>query len=151
LVGKCRLSYWPGLPPTLISLHIARAYIPLSLFDEYTYTPEPQDPSATQESESGGEANTTFEIPLDTLMECLNIFGTAMSSFSQAYFDNRKKKRWRQEEGDEDEGGGRGRGKRGGAPKGNTTIDQFFSSSGEKKTGMRMTYAGAGHPLTLIL
>lgn len=133
----------------------ARAYIPLSLFDEYTYRPDPQDASSSQGEEADEEPMTTFTISLDTLLECLNIFGTGSSFLSQASMENQKRKKWKHDSDDSDDGRGnhgKGRGRRGGGPpKGNTTIDQFFWSSNEKKTGMRMTYAGSGHPLTLIL
>lgn len=133
------------------SSHSARAYIPLSLFDEYTYNPEPQEEPSSQDSDADGEPITTFTISLDTLLECLNIFGTGSSSLSQASMEGRKKKKWKQDSDDSDEGkGGRRQGRNGGQ-RANATIDQFFWSNNEKKTGMRMSYVRSGHPLTLIL
>ncbi|KAF8579470.1 Rad1-domain-containing protein [Ramaria rubella] len=130
---------------------VARAYVPFSMFDEYKYNPPPQDLSSSQDADPEDEPSTTFEISLDTLLECLNIFGTGAASSSHMSFENRKRKKWKHDSDDSDEGRGRGREKRGRPPKGNATIDQFFSSSGEKKTSMRMTYAGVGNPLTLVL
>jgi cell cycle checkpoint protein len=133
----------------------ARAYIPLSLFDEYKYKPDPTEAHSSQDEEPYEEPITTFTVSLDTLLECLNIFGTGSSFLSQASMENQKRKKWKHDSDDSDGGRGdrgKGGGRRGGGPpKGNTTINQFFWSNNEKKTGMRMTYAGLGHPLTLIL
>jgi cell cycle checkpoint protein len=134
------------------SSHTARAYIPFSLFDEYKYKPDPHEAQSSQDADPEGEVITTFTIPLDTLLECLNIFGTGSSSLSQASLESRKRKKWKKDSDESDEDKGRrGKGRKGGPPKGNATIDQYFWSNSEKKTGMRMSYSGSGHPLTLIL
>jgi cell cycle checkpoint protein len=88
----------------------------------------------------------TFEIQLNILIDCLNIFGTAGNpnpSFGSTH------KKWRR--ADRDDGPNHsdddGRDGRQTGP-----IDRYFVSGGsEKKTGMRMTYVGAGYPLTLLM
>lgn len=126
---------------------LGRAYIPLIMFDEYKYNPLIQEDQPSQDSENDTDPSTMFEISLDTLLECLNIFGTGFSAISQFALENRKKKSWKRES--DDSGEDRPRRKKG--PKGNATLDQYFSSVGGKKTGMRLSYRGAGYPLVLIL
>ncbi|KAK0434054.1 repair protein Rad1/Rec1/Rad17-domain-containing protein [Desarmillaria tabescens] len=74
-----------------------------------------------------------------TLLECLNIFGTAGETNYNTTGGGRHT-RWKKVgDNDNDNDGRRGR------------IQQFFGSGSEKRTGMRMSYAGAGYPLTLLL
>ncbi|KAA1477107.1 Rad1-domain-containing protein [Dentipellis sp. KUC8613] len=135
---------------------LATAYVFADIFDEYTYTPAPTPaPRAHTPTSSltpppptatpAEDKTTVLEIPLATLIDCLNIFGTAGAAGGGA-----KHKRWLRpgddddadRDGDGDGAGGRGRGK----------IDQYFTAAGgEKSTGMRMTYTGEGHPLTLLV
>ncbi|KAK0227976.1 Rad1/Rec1/Rad17 [Armillaria fumosa] len=123
---------------------LGTAYIFSDVFDEYEYNSE--SPSSTQDSTDDEDAeNTAFEVPLNTLIECLNIFGTAGGANYNASGSSRHT-RWKKvghnDDGDDredDDDGGRGR------------IQQFFGGSSEKRTGMRMSYAGAGYPLTLLL
>ena len=125
------------------------------------------DPAADSEGEGAdpeheGSDNAAFEIPLNTFVECLNIFGTAGPSTGNitaaptnhigrgvgrgqgAGRGQRGGGGWRNAPREEDEGdeggGGRGRG-----------LDEFFGRTGEGKTGMRLSYAGSGYPLTLIM
>lgn len=123
------------------------------------------DPAADSEDEEAdvgheGNDNAAFEIPLNTFVECLNIFGTAGPStgnitVASTNHIGRGVGRgqgagrgrgggggWRNadREEDEGEGGGRGRG-----------LDEFFGRTAEGKTGMRLSYAGRGYPLTLIM
>lgn len=101
-----------------------------------------------------------MEFPLNTLIECLNIFGTAVGSSSTGFggsHANRQKWRKNADESDDDErevdndaGARRSRRSRRSAGV-NGQIDHYFSGSDGKGTGMRMLYAGAGHPLTLLL
>ncbi|KAF8522074.1 Rad1/Rec1/Rad17 [Hysterangium stoloniferum] len=133
-----------------------QAYIPMSMFDEFKYkrhttdVSQEQDPDQErdQDSDNESDAEATFDIPINTLLECLNIFGTG---FSVAVTDNKKRRKWKQGSDESDEETGLGRNKKTVPPKNNATIEQFFFSSGGKKTGMRMSYAGVGHPLVLIL
>lgn len=153
---------------------LGTAFIFSEVFDEYTYNAEPppraarpqkpkprqKDPNASgTESDSEDEEeldNAAFEIPLNTLIECLNIYGTAgpmnaMTAISGssggglggASSNSKQAKKWRRAgDGDSDgEGRAGGRG-----------LEAYFGpSAGEKRTGMRLSYPGAGYPLTLIM
>ena len=87
--------------------------------------------------------NTTFEVPLNTLLECLNIFGTASGNIISSGNSNSGKFKKRKENASEDEGDGQGRDSR--------PIEHYFGGGTEKRTGMRLSYNGAGHPLTVLL
>ncbi|KAI0831692.1 Rad1-domain-containing protein [Trametes gibbosa] len=131
----------------------ATAFVFSHVFDEFVYNPDAAQPSQSQ-PRAGGDGEpilTSFEIPLGALMECLNVFGTA----GIAPGTSQKKKK--QGDGDESDGGGGGKradrkGKRRADADdagGNATLDQWFAPG--KGTGMRMSYAGPGHPLTLLV
>ncbi|KIP02645.1 hypothetical protein PHLGIDRAFT_78869, partial [Phlebiopsis gigantea 11061_1 CR5-6] len=142
---------------------LGTAYIFSEAFDQYIYNPNAGTAaSATQGSEQeqvqDPPPNAAIEIPINTLVECLNIFGTAgLSSSSNS--KETKTRRWRRvgEESDHEGGANDGpsdrrRGAGGGAgaaPSDNSRIDQFFGA--EKRTGMRMSYAGPGYPLTFLI
>ncbi|KAI0059048.1 Rad1-domain-containing protein [Artomyces pyxidatus] len=122
----------------------ATAYIFKDIFDEFAYHPhhpprslsrEPS-PSPTPPPPAPGEIETALEIPLTTLIDCLNIFGTAGLTTSGGGGGASKGKKWRRT-GDDDRGA-------------ENRIEQFFAG-GEKRTGMRLSYAGVGHPLTLLV
>ena len=158
---------------------LGTAFIFSEVFDEYAYHSETPHPlpraakpqkskrSQTEPNASGTESdseneennaeeldNAAFEIPLNTLIECLNIFGTAgpinaMAAISGssggggAPSNSKQAKKWRRVgDGDSDsEGRAGGRG-----------LEAYFGpSAGEKRTGMRLSYPGAGYPLTLIM
>ncbi|RXW24205.1 hypothetical protein EST38_g1680 [Candolleomyces aberdarensis] len=105
---------------------------------------------AEDDDENAGENEiTTFQIHLNILIDCLNIFGTAgpisapISGNANSNF-----KRWRREEdGSDQEGEGAGEGRPGGGGRG---LAAYFGNS-EKSTSMRMSYAGDGYPLTLLI
>lgn len=138
------------------------------IFDEYVYHADDQPPTSSQNSDDEGEAdNAAFEIPLNILIDCLNIFGTAGPATSSSGGGTGNYKRWRQvDEGNSDDtrddgdnggrggGGGRG-GRRGGGGGGGrgagVTIETYLGSGTDKATSMRMSYAGAGYPLTLLM
>lgn len=151
---------------------LGTAFIFSEVFDEYTYHAEPPpraarpqkskprqaDPNASgTESDSEAEEldNAAFEIPLNTLIECLNIFGTAgpmnaMAAISGssggggAPSNTKQSKKWRRVGDGDSDGEGRAGGGRG--------LEAYFGpSAGEKRTGMRLSYPGAGYPLTLIM
>lgn len=99
--------------------------------------------------------NAAFEIPLNTLIECLNIFGTAGPASTNSSAGKYKKWRKAGDDSDHDDGDeGRARGGRSNGANnsgvGARGIESYFGGS-EKRTGMRMTYAGAGYPLTLLM
>jgi cell cycle checkpoint protein len=134
------------------------------MFDEYAYTPPSSrsDGTRNRHSQSNSsppsspaeqfdddpEANVAFEIPLNTLIECLNIFGTAGPLSHSGAGNGKNDRKWRK--ADDDDGGfgderGDGEGRRG-------PIDKYFSGGkDDKRTGMRMSFAGAGYPLTLLM
>ncbi|BEI81564.1 hypothetical protein CcaverHIS002_0207240 [Cutaneotrichosporon cavernicola] len=92
----------------------ATAWIPTNVFDSFSWTGEP----------------ACFEISLDAMLQCLNIFGNAGAGGGALPFVGRKKKRWAGE-GEEDE-------------------TEWGASKG-RSTGMRMTWSGPGYPLSIIL
>jgi cell cycle checkpoint protein len=86
--------------------------------------------------------STTFELPLNALVDCLNIFGTVGATATSSTSLKKSK-------ADETELGGRGKRKEPGDDQ--SRIHQFFGGSDKGTTGMRMGYAGAGWPLTLSM
>ncbi|KAF9048296.1 Rad1-domain-containing protein [Hymenopellis radicata] len=130
---------------------LGTAFIFSGIFDEYEYHSESEEGSQekAEADDDDDEDSAAFEIPLNTLIECLNIFGTAGGS-NYTGSSGGKFTRWRRVGGEDSDGGdgddmpasnnGRGKG-----------LHNFFSGGSEKRTGMRMSYAGAGYPLTLLL
>ncbi|KAI9637818.1 putative DNA repair protein Rad1 [Dioszegia hungarica] len=105
----------------------AIAYIPTNLFQTFTYAPPDDDAPA-------------FEISLDSLLQCLNIFGNAGSAGSGSALNNmggKKQRRW----AGEGEGGGDD----------DTSFSSGRGGGRERRTGMRMTWAGHGEPLSMFL
>ncbi|RSH93832.1 ssDNA endodeoxyribonuclease [Saitozyma podzolica] len=103
----------------------AIAFIPTNLFTSWTFHP-PSEPAI-------------FELSLDALLQCLNIFGNAGSSGAGAGSQTsigRTRRRWagEGEDGNDDDDAGTGRG----AGKG-------------KRTGMVMSWEGHGEPLRMTL
>ena len=125
--------------------------------NDKSYAPDEEDDDEAEKDDYMPE-NSAFEVPLDTLIECLNIFGTAGSlagAFSESNNAGRGKARARVR-------GGRQGGMRGNnddsdpqendAEEGNARgLDAFFGGKAEKKTSMRLSYPGSGYPLTLIV
>jgi len=95
----------------------------------------------TRDEDEEESDNTAFEIPLNTLIECLNVFGTAGPSTSMSSTGG-KGRGWHRNNADSDHED-RGERRRDG-------IEAFFGGQ-EKRTSMRMSYLGAGYPLTLIM
>jgi cell cycle checkpoint protein len=141
---------------------LATAYVQNTIFDEFTYSPEStknypptQQTQQTQGSSSSQKqqsenAYAQFEIPLNTFLECLNIFGTAGPLPSTS--NNPQHKKWKKfgAESDQENIDDRGnnddqnRGSRG-------RLDQFFLGGENRGTGMRMSYPAPGYPLTLLM
>ncbi|KLO18535.1 Rad1-domain-containing protein [Schizopora paradoxa] len=119
---------------------LAAAWIAKELFDEFDYHSEV--PSSQDSEEPSEPMHTALCFKLHTLLECLNIFGTAQgSSSSQA-----TKHVWkRNDTGPDAEGDGANAGR------GNGRIDNFFPKVDGKGTGMRLSYSGRGYPLKLLL
>ncbi|KAI0736795.1 Rad1-domain-containing protein [Fomitopsis betulina] len=134
---------------------LATAFVFKSIFDEYLYTPEAalasQDQPSQQQSqpqEAEGEP-TAFEIPLAALIECMSLFGNTVGSSSsnathRVWHTGHSDEEDNQEEGTSD----RARQRQNVVPA-NGRIDQYFG--GEKGAGLRFSYVGAGHPLTLLM
>ncbi|KAF8321651.1 Rad1-domain-containing protein, partial [Clavulina sp. PMI_390] len=111
-----------------------KAIILPSLFDEWEFNPnlEPEHPKPT------------FEIPLNTMIEALNIFGSG-SGNPPAVSDKARAKGWkstRDDAGSDDEGDGME------APK---PPVRLWGKFGEKRTMLKMTYGGWGDPIRLLL
>lgn len=115
-------------------------------FDEFVYNHLPSEEEASIVDDDDEVESTTFEIPLDILLECLNIFGTGGGSAVSASSEAAGKRGGRGRGDDQEDGDARK--KAGGAlatnwGRGDTTESRM--------TGMRMTYEGPGYPLTLLL
>lgn len=135
---------------------LGTAYITSDIFDEYKYSPPsrrspPAPPSSSQaedsdyEPDSNSADSSAFEIPLNTIIECLNIFGTAGPVSNGSNISggaNGKQRKWRRAD---DDSGNEAEDRRG-------PLDNYvWSRKDEKRTGMRMSFAGAGYPLTLLM
>ncbi|CCO26338.1 cell cycle checkpoint protein [Rhizoctonia solani AG-1 IB] len=117
---------------------IANAYIPYTLFSNYTFNPPSGDAASSQASDSQPPA-AVFEVQLDVLLECLNIFGTASGNLlAKGGAGTEQKPR----------GKAKGKGKEWADLNANR-LDNYFTSS--KATALRMSYQGEGYPLTLLL
>ncbi|WVR05449.1 hypothetical protein IAU60_002465 [Kwoniella sp. DSM 27419] len=104
----------------------AIAWIPTNLFSTFIFNPPPSS------------APATFELSLDALLQCLNIFGNAGAGSSASMSTGGKgKRRWagEGEPGEEDDMRSGG-------------VDR---RSKEKRTGMRMEWYGSGHDLNVLL
>jgi len=102
-------------------------------------TPDlPDDSSSDEEDEEEDDpASFQFEVNLNTLVECLNIYGHA-NVINPGQSD--------------DALGGTGRaGKRFGADEGDRTGNLFGGSNSNGSTALLMKWAGPGWPLELIL
>ncbi|TFK34832.1 Rad1/Rec1/Rad17 [Crucibulum laeve] len=140
---------------------LGTAFIFADIFDEYAYHSEsPPAEQSSQLSQDGDDEqepevvdNAAFEIPLNTLIECLNIFGTAGPVSTNNSGDKFKKWRRAEDGSDDDDGDDNGRrgGRRGVSGGGGGPLDAYFGGGSEKRTGMRMSYAGSGYPLTLLI
>jgi cell cycle checkpoint protein len=134
------------------------AYIPINIFDEFIFKPErvnPENDHLTASQMSDTPDSVVFEVPLDALLECLNIFGSGTPVGGGSISGN--KPRWRSGAVSDDEGRGRAGG--GGRTvdlnvESNTNgrLDHYFHPTAElRKTGMRMGYGGRGYPLSFLL
>ncbi|KAI0687178.1 Rad1/Rec1/Rad17 [Cytidiella melzeri] len=137
---------------------LGTAYIFADTFDEYTYNPPPQPQPMSQSSSptpEPEEMNAAFDVNLAVLLECLNILGTAGPTASNLK-PNDKAHRFHDlgkgnDEGANEAGSSRRNGRGGAQDGGSGRLDQYFGGGGGKKTGMRLSYAGAGYPLTLLI
>lgn len=125
---------------------VGTAWITKELFDDYVF-------GAERSAEEDEERSIVFSFPLHILLECLNIFGTA-SAGTQS-MNSTRPVRTEANEDSEDENathvpgpGANGSTKRAKNVQKNR-IDTYFPLG--KGTGMRLSYAGEGHPLVLLL
>lgn len=130
-----------------------------------------------EEEEDQYPENAAFEIPLNTLIECLNIFGTAgpatgnVNTSSSGAADDAERgsgggrrgrgrggnragqgRAWpNRNEGNSDGENGEDRDREGANPA-MRGLDAYFGNGGsDKRTSMRLSYPGGGYPLTLIV
>ncbi|GAA5911344.1 hypothetical protein JCM5296_007331 [Sporobolomyces johnsonii] len=142
----------------------AHAYITRACFTTYTFVlsadspsacfspaPSPSSsPSSSSSPEPRGTPYCQLTLSLSTMLECLNIFGNAGTASGANAFkkdhdgghgeggdEGGWKRRGGRRSGEDDERRGRGGG-RGGADEG-------------KQTSLRLTYAGIGEPLVMLL
>ncbi|KAI0259924.1 Rad1-domain-containing protein [Gloeopeniophorella convolvens] len=117
------------------SLVSAAAYIPAQVFDEFTYHPPARAHSASPTPPDGSQAEeaTVLEFPLRVFIDSLSIFSTGAAS--SATEGRAQTRRWVREEDD--------------TPRGR--IESYFAAATGKTVGMRLSYAGAGHPLSLLI
>ncbi|KAH8834046.1 Rad1/Rec1/Rad17 [Flagelloscypha sp. PMI_526] len=139
----------------------ARTLTGTGLFDEYEYvsqngakresisTSQPSELDEDMDAEDELEENESFEFPINTFLECLNIFGSAGGAIGGS---TNAFKRWRKD-GEPDDAEEIGSDKPDPAAAGTRRIETYFGggSGSEKRTGMRMTWYGDGYPLTLLL
>jgi cell cycle checkpoint protein len=129
----------------------ATAFVFKEVFEEYAYTPEQlTEPTPSHESQLFGSQsehidNAAIEIPLNTVIDAMNVFGTAGVSTSS---NTSKYRTWRRADGNSDNEREDGQQNRHRA--GNGRLDQYLAGP-EKKTGMRISYRGNGYPITLLL
>jgi hypothetical protein len=123
----------------LIKVQVAAAYIPAQIFDEFTYSPtKPLSASPTPPETSQTEETSMLEFPLRTFLDSLSIFSTgSASTASEGRAQNRRWVRDREPGGDDD------------VPRGR--IEAYFGATAGKTVGMRLSYAGEGHPLSLLM
>lgn len=116
----------------------ATAWIFADIFDEYVYSLEdPPEDNMMQSTQDQEIENSSFEMPLNTVLDCLNIFGSAVSSSGV-----RGKKGWKKPNENSDHESGDENANR---------IEPLNPNTSEKHTGMRLTYMGPGYPLTLLI
>ena len=123
----------------LIKVQVAAAYIPAQIFDEFTYSPiKPLSASPTPPEASQTEETTMLEFPLRTFLDSLSIFSTGSApTASEGRPQNRRWARDREADGDDN------------VPRGR--IETYFGVTAGKTVGMRLSYAGEGHPLSLLM
>lgn len=103
----------------------AVAYIPSHIFSSWTFRRT--------------DFPATFEFSLDSLLQCLNIFGNAGSSGRENISNLRSKRRWAGEaENVAGEGGG-------------ADEERRWAKERKGMTGMRMEWMGPGYELNLLL
>ncbi|KIL68541.1 hypothetical protein M378DRAFT_892613 [Amanita muscaria Koide BX008] len=139
-----------GFTITVEEAHALLAFIFATLFDEYAYDQPGSGEDLDSQSNDGD--NTAFEIPLNTVIECLNIFGSAGMSMSTSG----SYRKWKISDGGSENDDERNEEHDPTKQKKNGTlagrgIESYFGGGSEKRTSMRLSYSGPGYPLTMIL
>ena len=117
---------------------VAAAYIPVQIFDEFTYNRPVASPSSTPPELSQTGGSTVLEFPLRVFIDSLSIFSTCPApSIVEGRANNRRWVRDRDNGGEDD------------VPRGR--IEAYFGPVSGKTVGMRLSYAGEGHPLSLLV
>ncbi|KAK7688999.1 hypothetical protein QCA50_007690 [Cerrena zonata] len=131
---------------------LAFAFIRHDMFDEFIYDADlaaELDPDPQNDDEPILPKRTIFEVNLQMMIDCLNVFGTASASASSASTKKLKYAGWDKPD-DERQGEGSGLRGRGGANASrNGRIDQYMGNG--TGTALKMTYGGRGQPLVLHL
>ena len=128
----------------------ATAWIGKALFEEFSYSPGSPD----SDDEDERAPAVAFSFQLHTLLDCLNIFGSATGSAS---LQKSGRSNWRRAAGSDDEDGQQDAGQTGdnarsrGRDAGNGRIDSFFPRADGKGTAIRLSYGGYGSRLSLML
>lgn len=111
----------------------------MKIFDEFTYDPPVASPPATPPELSQTGGSTVLEIPLHVFIDSLSIFSTGPApSIVEGRAKNRRWVRDRDNGGEDDV-----------LPRGR--IEAYFGPVSGKTVGMRLSYAGEGHPLSLLV
>lgn len=140
------------------SVLLAFAFIRHDMFDEFIYDADlaaELDPDPPNDDEPNAPKRTIFEVNLQTMIDCLNVFGTASATASSATAAKKHKYAgWDKPDqgGDDDRGEGsssKGKGNANGSVSRNGRIDQYMGNG--TGTALKMTYAGPGQPLVLHL
>ncbi|TCD60781.1 ssDNA endodeoxyribonuclease [Steccherinum ochraceum] len=127
---------------------LATAWIQKGVFDEFVYHPPGQNAQPDNSQEADPEIrNALFEVLLQPFVDCLNIFNTAGGPSPST----KKKKKYRgfRNQGSDSDSDGGGAGGASGRSGRSGGIGHYLGS--EKGTGMRMSYAGKGYPLTILI
>ncbi|THU96335.1 Rad1-domain-containing protein [Dendrothele bispora CBS 962.96] len=133
---------------------LGTSYIFADVFNEWNYHPDISSNDQEQENEEQTPLQEqfhtiAFEIPLSTLIECLNIFGTA-GGFGSTKSANKVRLRRTGEDSDDNNDDDANRSTGRSSRSTGRTLEHFFGGS-DRTTSMRMTYIGPGYPLTLII
>ena len=123
------------------------------MFDEFIYDAdfaEEQNPRPPNDDEDEPDLSrrTIFEVNLQVMIDCLNVFGTANASANATNAPKKHKfTKWDTPDGGDEASSSKGKGSTSGSRNGR--IDQYMGNG--SGTALKMTYTGPGHPLVLHL
>ncbi|GAA95265.1 hypothetical protein E5Q_01921 [Mixia osmundae IAM 14324] len=117
----------------------AHAFLQKAVFERFSFHPPTDGPSpGPLTAEDQDEIELIFEIRLTTLLQCLDIFGGAASSSAHTLL---RKRAWQEEEEEGEDKPAWARETRSKTP----------NERDARKTAMKLSYRGVGHPLVLLL